>query len=786
MITNNIKIQLTSVSTSINQKQPSILNYEDFFVFMCSNLIHVFSKKTKNHLHIFRISEDSNCSSLCKITERLIAVGTEDGNLTIIDIQSKKIISTIQAFIKTTVKCISTLPISGNISLILAASLGQTKSFLLSPEKILKEATFINFGTNFVETIEMCEYNQKKLAFISCCDFAIHIYSLSDNNYEFEYINSLVGHNNKIKSISLKIVNDDLFIASGSLDNYVRVWKSIPHNKKIVSKNLFEFLPNVDIELESVLLGHTEGVNCVKWSDKSLVSCSNDCVVLIWDVMEATYVNTSRFGQLYGNKNAILGIEVNKSLSEIFAYTVTGALLSWRLKGRPDEPTSIFADSQTVQKWETINYLTGHFRPVTDISWSSTGSYIISCSHDQTTRIFCQGKSRWEEIARAQIHGYDINTVLSLPTAKGFNDLLVCGGDEKVVRILEPLTHFINFHNLISSDSIRLFSKRESELLAHKNPLLYKISNESNQEVLGLMTKATEKMNFYADPEDDQGEETEKNNNSRCVNYLDNYLNSYAQNISKNEGDVASISTKITAPTEDLLTTMTLWPEVNKLYGHGYEISALATNDDGSILVSTCKSQSQEHAGLIFWDLKNYKQLYVSVFHNYTVLDIKFIDDLILTTGRDRNICLWTKGESGRYEPIFHQQAHGKIIYGLAIGFNASNNYFVSFSRDKTIKLWKINDKRSFLEIGVFNVGVSIHACDFIREDVICIGLENGQFLLFKVDLKEKCFSKLNEMEVWMNHGKCVNKIRRNPLKKDTFASCSDDMTVRIFEIQMD
>jgi len=36
------------------------------------------------------------------------------------------------------------------------------------------------------------------------------------------------------------------------------------------------------------------------------------------------------------------------------------------------------------------------------------------------------------------------------------------------------------------------------------------------------------------------------------------------------------------------LNTHTLWPETNKLYGHGYEISCVESSLDGKILVSAC------------------------------------------------------------------------------------------------------------------------------------------------------------------------------------------------------
>ncbi len=49
----------------------------------------------------------------------------------------------------------------------------------------------------------------------------------------------------------------------------------------------------------------------------------------------------------------------------------------------------------------------------------------------------------------------------------------------------------------------------------------------------------------------------------------------------------------LTPPTEDALTSHTLWSEVEKLYGHGYEISALCSDSKGRLVVSACVAKSE-------------------------------------------------------------------------------------------------------------------------------------------------------------------------------------------------
>jgi WD40 repeat protein len=174
----------------------------------------------------------------------------------------------------------------------------------------------------------------------------------------------MAGHLNSIKDLafspllgegdSLATQGTALYLASGSQDQNIRIWKvqqlqnmdSVELKeddwKKYQTKTSFVIQvpkePRFNVTLESVIVHHGEAVSSVEWrktsentptlSDLVLLSSSFDFTVCVWQAdpeTEAWHVQ-STLGAMVGNKHAFFGAIFLSTPRQILAYTYGGAM----------------------------------------------------------------------------------------------------------------------------------------------------------------------------------------------------------------------------------------------------------------------------------------------------------------------------------------------------------------------------------------------------------------------------------------------------------------------------
>ena len=521
---------------------------------------------------------------------------------------------------------------------------------------------------------------------------SIQIYTVSDVAAE-ELTHSLqatmTGHESWITSVVLKgngeyglDINDDLWLASASQDKSVRLWR-ISHNhdhtddskppaegRLALEQSLSAKVHIIraasvvlSITFEALLLGHEDWIYSASWNPRSgtrqLLTVSADNSLIIWEPEPSSgiWVISTRLGEISAQKGATSatgstgGFWIGLWSPNADAIACLGKTGSWRLwqhdKGR--------------SYWIPKTGLTGHTKVVTDLSWTDRGEYLLSTSSDQTTRLHAEWKSKssasWHEFARPQIHGYDLNCVQSLSTTR-----FVSGADEKLLRVFHQPKNVAQMLERLCMISCSDETKDMPEA--------------ADIPVLGLSNKAIA-----------QGTSDENNGDLK-----DGVADAPAATTYHIEEP----------PTEDHLARHTLWPEHEKLYGHGHEISALTANRSGSIIATACKASSTEHAVIRLYETKDWHEIRPSLTaHSLTIARLRFHvgNDQLLSVGRDRQWALFKRAELKSQGDLDRHASHNFSLLAAntkghtrmildAAWSNDTVPIFATAGRDKTVKIW--------------------------------------------------------------------------------------------------
>lgn len=512
----------------------------------------------------------------------------------------------------------------------------------------------------------------------------------STSDPKFELQATLTGHDEWVRSLDFAFENtetsSDLLLASASQDKYVRLWRfhkgtALPAAAAAGNDpTLGTFLPgkspsnkahrfktgehDFSITFEALLLGHDDWIYSAKWDHDAhgslqLLSTSADNTLAMWeaDPTSGIWVTTVRLGEISREKGATT------------ATGSTGGFWTglWSPNG---ESVVTLGRTGSWRRWDYNNAesrwiqnigISGHARSVTGITWSKNGDYLLSTSLDQTTRLHAKwkkgtGEDTWHEMARPQIHGYDLNCIDSIGSAQ-----FVSGADEKLMRVFnEP----------------KAVAKLLNKLCDISGSEIEDMPDAANMPVLGLSNKAIEAI--------DDDLEIEATNPEQDREALDP-----GSTVRKSVLDIDH------PPFEDSLSRHTLWPEMEKLYGHGYEISCLAVSHDGTLVASACKASSLNHAVIRLFETEKWTEIRPPLAaHTLTVARLRFsLDDkYLLSVGRDRQWAIFERdtNEKQNYKLLqANPKGHTRMILDAAFAPEPESLVFATAGRDKQIKIWK-------------------------------------------------------------------------------------------------
>ncbi|KAF2196721.1 WD40 repeat-like protein [Delitschia confertaspora ATCC 74209] len=604
---------------------------------------------------------------------------------------------------------------------------------------------------------------------------------------QFSLAATLTGHEGWIRALAFtrETISDDsdLLLASASQDKYIRLWRVHPGEELpqassalndpalgVLGKSLsnkahrFESVSaKYSVTFEALLLGHEDWIYTASWRHRDgklqLLSTSEDNSLSIWesDPNTGVWICGTRLGEISAQKGSTTatgsagGFWIGLWSPDSNSVASLGRTGSWRMW--------TFAPEQDL--WAQRVAITGHTKEVRGISWSRDGSYLLSTSADQTTRLWAQWKrnqtSSWHEFSRPQIHGYDLNCIDAIT-----NSQFISGADEKLLRVFDE------------PKGVATMLDRLCRIEANTDNL----PDAANIPVLGLSNKAIQAVG------DDEPVQEDETDDRAAV-------------------DPASVVRKSTLdfdhpPFEDHLARHLLWPETEKLYGHGYEISAVSTSNDGKLVATACRASSIDHAVIRLYETKEWLEVKPPLkAHSLTVTALQFSHDdrYLLSVGRDRQWAIFERSSDSdtTYElRLSNPKGHTRMIldasWAPTMGENGERT-FATAGRDKTVKIWSLLGTECVCKATV-SADAAVTAVAFFRELVsgqwvFAYGTETGLVGICKVAPKlEKVQTAL--VDVKLCPAKPIVELVWRPTAVDgslQLGVASDDSSVRILNV---
>ncbi|KAG8631711.1 hypothetical protein KVT40_000851 [Elsinoe batatas] len=604
---------------------------------------------------------------------------------------------------------------------------------------------------------------------------------------EFSLAASLGGHEGWIRSLDFTretIDNgSDILLASASQDKYIRLWrihkgKDLPNTSTasqdpslgILSRSLSNkpyFIGNGEslhsVTFEALLIGSEDWIFTAQWKlledSPELLTTSADNSVSIWkrQADSGYWICETRLGEISSQKGST---------------TATGSAGGFWIGLRSPDGTQIASLGRTGSwrvwswdgaegSWKPHYGITGHVREVKGIAWAGDGSYLLSTGSDQTTRLFScwkrEGQTSWHELARPQIHGYDLNCVATVGQSR-----FISGADEKLLRVF---------------DMPKASAELLLELTKDVDVAIDQLPESANIPVLGLSNKAV--ANGPAEEDDEgRGDENEQDNG---------------------QADLA----RSHPPLEDVLARHTLWPEYEKLYGHGYEISTVAASHDHKLVATTCRASSIDHAVIRLYETADWREIKPPLSgHTLTVTSLAFSPDdtKLLSVGRDRSWMIFERDSTTTTDFVLrtsNPKGHSRMILDCTWAPMSVGDVFATAGRDKSVKIWqRSTGEQDYTCKLAIPAALPVTAVSFSSKvgrsglGTLAFGTEGGEVIVVQVDASSWSIAGQVALEETLRPAGPISGVQWRPGRKngavEMLATASEDHSIRLYDVQVD
>lgn len=635
---------------------------------------------------------------------------------------------------------------------------------------------------------------------------SVQLYFRGKGAQTFDLQATLTGHEGWIRSLDfIRDRNGDILLSSACQDKFIRLWRiqskpttaSIGLDPAAAVVSPIVSLSNKahqvgsaghkhNVTFEALLVGHEDWIYTARWAPPNsgngtptLLSASADNSLSVWRLDEGSniWVCQTRLGEISAQKGSTTatgstgGFWIGLWQPDGEGVISLGRTGSWRrwVYGKEDD------------SWLQRIGISGHTQEVQGCTWAPDRSYILSTGSDQTTRMFAQwtrgGVSSWHELARPQIHGYDLTCVASTTP-----DQFVSGADEKLLRV---------FNKPKAIDQLL------SKLSGAPDSVNDSLPEGADIPVLGLSNKA---VAADADDEDEEAGAVENGNGEQEPGLPATNRKSLIADLEH-------------PPFEEHLARHTLWPEYEKLYGHGYEISAVAASHDGTLIATACKASSVDHAVIRLYDCREWREVKPSpTSHSLTVTSLSFSPDdkYLLSVSRDRGWYVFQRdaSDTNKYTTLSsNPKGHSRMILDCCWAPNEAGSAFATASRDKSVKLWRLAEEKTEL-IRPVSVDVAVTAVaftGFALQNVayLAYGAEDGRIVVLQLNISDLRLLSTTNIERSISPSGAINALRWRPSRQAPagsngdgassngdnnagalqLAAASDDTSLRIYDL---